>query len=294
MARIGIIGGTGLGQALEGLCHGESHDVQTPFGRASAPIVTGEMGGVPVALLARHGKGHVYNPSQVPYRANVFALKQLGVTHILASGACGSLREEMAPRHLVVPDQIIDKTFRRPATFFDEAAVHVEMSSPFCPKLRSALMEAGRASSATVHGAGTYVCMEGPQFSTRAESDLHRSWGAHLIGMTLMPEAKLAREAEICYAAIALCTDYDCWKPPAMEAGSVELLQEILSHLREATLQAVKVIVAALPLVKDEPCRCQSALSHAVWTDRGDISAATRERLSPLLSRVFGPHAGHS
>src|SRR3990167_3317352 len=194
--RIGIIGGSGLGQALGQLTHGQEHWLDTPFGKPSGAIVTGELGGVPVALLARHGAGHVHSPTQVPYRANIFGLKTLGVTHLLCSTAVGSLREEIAPRDLVVPDQLIDKTFRRATTFFDEFAVHAELANPFCSKLRGILLESAKGTKAKVHDGATLVVMEGPQFSTRAESELHRSWGAHLIGMTAMPEAKLAREAE--------------------------------------------------------------------------------------------------
>src|SRR5258708_25003557 len=205
---IGIIGGTGLGEAFAALSKGEVHDVDTPFGKPSAPIVTTEVGGVPVALLARHGEGHLLNPSRVPYRANIFALKKLGATHILASGAVGSLREEIGPRDLVVPDQLIDRTFRRAGTFYEDLAVHVEFASPFCPQLRSALLAADRA-----RDGGTYLCMEGPQFSTRAESELHRLSRVDLIGMTALPAAKLAPEAEICHAPVALVTDYDCSRP---------------------------------------------------------------------------------
>ena len=199
-AVVGIIGGTGLGEALGALGTGEVRHVETPFGRPSGPITLTEVEGHPVALLSRHGPGHLLNPSTVPYRANIWALKSLGVTHVLASGAVGSLREEVAPRHLVIPDQVIDRTFRRASTFFDDLAVHVELAAPFCTNLRNLLVKAGAGFPARVHQGGTYVCMEGPQFSTRAESELHRSWGASLIGMTVMPEAKLAREAELCYA----------------------------------------------------------------------------------------------
>ena len=202
--RIGIIGGSGMDEVLGALGHGESRVVETPFGRPSAPIRLLDLDGVPVALLSRHGPGHLLNPSHVPYRANIFALKSLGVTHVLASTAVGSLREEIHPRELVIPDQLIDRTFRRAATFFDEVAVHVELASPLCPNLRELLVRAGNGASTRVYPKGTYVCMEGPQLSTRAESELHRSWGAHLIGMTALPEAKLAREAELCYALVSL------------------------------------------------------------------------------------------
>ena len=269
--KIGLIGGTGLGQALADASSagGTRHEMDTPFGRPSDAIVETQWAGVPVLVLSRHGPGHLINPSQIPFRANLFALKQLGCTHILASGAVGSLREEFRPRDLVVPDQIIDKTTKRASTFYERAAVHVEFAEPFCPVLRQILLEAGKslevrgeslgdtaASAANpstlnsnpsfrVHDRGCYVCMEGPAFSTRAESIMHRLWGGDLIGMTAMPEAKLAKEAEISYALVALVTDYDCWrqKPTgigegASAAGSStpkpdphELLKEIIGHL---------------------------------------------------------------
>jgi len=242
-----------------------------------------------VALLARHGDGHLHNPSTVPYRANVWALKSLGVTHILASGAVGSLREEIAPRTLVVPDQVIDRTFRRPGTFFEDLAVHVELAAPFCPTLRNVLVKAGTGLPARVHQGGTYVCMEGPQFSTRAESELHRSWGASLIGMTAMPEAKLAREAEICYALLALPTDYDCWKPHPATLDQAKLLEEILGNVKAATQNAVELIRRAIPQVAqiDKPCACQSALALAIWSEKGKIPPLVRDRLGLLLGKYL-------
>lgn len=287
---VGVIGGTGLGEALGGLSGGEVRRVSTPFGEPSGPITMGEVGGVPVALLARHGEGHVYSPSKVPYRANIYALKSLGVTHILASGAVGSLREEVAPRNLVIPDQIIDRTFRRPGTFYEDLAVHVELASPFCPMLRNLLVRAGTGLPTRIHQGGTYVCMEGPQFSTRAESELHRAWGASLIGMTVMPEAKLAREAELCYALVALPTDYDCWKPHPASLDQAKLLEEILANVKVATQNAVELIRRAIPLVgqADKPCACQSALALAIWTDRSKIPADVRAKLQPLLGKYLG------
>ncbi len=288
---LGIIGGTGLGEALGALGAGEVRDVETPFGRPSAPIVLTELGGVPVALLSRHGEGHLRNPSQVPYRANLFALKALGVTHILASGAVGSLREDLAPRHLVIPDQVIDRTFRRAGTFFDDLAVHVELASPFCPSLRNLLVKSSTGLPTRVHQGGTYVCMEGPQFSTRAESELHRSWGASLIGMTAMPEAKLAREAEICYALVALPTDYDCWRPHPASVDQVKLIEEILANVKAATQNALELIrrsVASLPAMAEKPCACQSALQLAIWSDKARIPAETRQKLAPLLGKYLG------
>jgi 5'-methylthioadenosine phosphorylase len=280
---IGIIGGSGLGEALGSLSSGKEHRIDTPFGATSGPIVTTEIGGVPVALLARHGEGHFLNPSRVPYRANIFALKTLGVTRILASGAVGSLREEIVPRSLVIPDQVIDRTFRRAGTFYDELAVHVELASPFCPSLRGALLSAGAATDG-----GTYVCMEGPQFSTRAESELHRSWDAQLIGMTVMPEAKLAREAEICYALVALVTDHDCWRPRKDHLDAVHLLEEIIGHLRAATENALALIRRALPAAAGiGDCGCQSALALAIWSDRARIPADVRRKLQPLLGKYL-------
>jgi 5'-methylthioadenosine phosphorylase len=287
--RVGIIGGSGLGQALGQLTHGQEHDLTTPFGKPSAPIVTGELGGVPVALLPRHGHGHVFSPTHVPYRANIFAMKTLGVTHLLCSTAVGSLREEIAPRDLVVPDQLIDKTFRRASTFFDEFAVHAELANPFCSKLRGVLLDSARTTKAKVHDGATLVVMEGPQFSTRAESELHRSWGAHLIGMTAMPEAKLAREAELCCAYLSMPTDYDCWRPHPASLDQHELLNEIIGNLKTTTelaLETLRHAVKQVAELKDE-CACQKTLSLGVWTDKAKISLETREKLKPLIGRLF-------
>lgn len=287
---VGIIGGSGLGEALGTLGTGETVDVKTPFGKPSQPIVVTEVAGVKVALLARHGPGHRFSPTSVPYRANIMAFKQLGVTHVLASAASGSLKEEVAPKHLLIPDQVIDKTFRRPSTFFDDFAVHVEMAAPFCPHLREAMLAAAPQVDTTVHTRGTYVCMEGPQFSTRAESELHRSWGAELIGMTLMPEAKLAREAELCYAAVCLPTDYDCWRPAKAEVDRLELLKEILGNLRAATDNAVALIREALPAVgKLQPgaCACNHALELGIWTQKEHLPPSAHDWLRPLVGKYL-------
>jgi 5'-methylthioadenosine phosphorylase len=284
---LGIIGGSGLGQAL-GALGGTPTRVETPFGPPSGPILLTALDGVQVALLARHGEGHVHNPSHVPSRANLFALKTLGVTHVLASAAVGSLHEDVRPRELVIPDQIIDKTYRRPGTFFEDIAVHVEFAVPFCPTLRAALLSL--PSEVKVHTRGTYVCMEGPQFSTRAESELHRSWGADLIGMTLMPEAKLAREAELCYAAVCLPTDYDCWRPTPEDLDKHALLREIVGNLQAATAAALALLRRAIPLVRSlggTACHCQDALAQAIWTDRARIPEDVRSRLRPLLGRYL-------
>jgi len=288
---VGIIGGTGLGQALGSLGQGEVREVETPFRRPSGPITLTEVAGVPVALLSRHGEGHLLNPSQVPYRANIYALKALGVTHVIASGAVGSLREEVAPRHLVIPDQVIDKTFRRPGTFFDDLAVHVELATPFCGGLRNALVKGGAGFPVRIHQGGTYVCMEGPQFSTRAESELHRSWGASLIGMTVMPEAKLAREAELCYALVALPTDYDCWRPHPANLDQAKLIVEILGNIKTATQNAIELVRRSMPHVAalaEKSCPCQSALALGIWSDKSRLSEETRARLKPLIGKYLG------
>jgi 5'-methylthioadenosine phosphorylase len=283
---LGIIGGSGLGQALDAW-GGAPTRVETPFGPPSGPLAVTELDGMKVVLLARHGEGHVHNPTRVPSRANIYALKTLGVTHVLATAAVGSLHEDVRPRELVVPDQVIDKTYRRPGTFFEDVAVHVEFAVPFCPTLRSALL--ALPSDVKVHTRGTYVCMEGPQFSTRAESELHRSWGADLIGMTLMPEAKLAREAELCYAAVCLPTDYDCWRPTPDDLDTHALLREIVGNLQAATGAALALIRRAVPAVRalDRSCHCQSALAQAIWTERSRIPEDVRNRLRPLLGRYL-------
>ncbi len=283
---LGIIGGSGLGEALGALGGGTEHRIDTPFGATSGLVVTAQVGGVEVALLARHGPGHLLNPTRVPYRANLFALKKLGVTQVIASGAVGSLREDLAPRSLVLPDQLIDKTTRRVGTFYEELAAHVELATPFCPALRGALLAAGPA-----RDGATYVCMEGPQFSTRAESEANRAMGGDLIGMTAMPEAKLAREAELCYALVALITDYDCWRPARAHVGKLALLEEIIANMRAATEAALALIRAALPTaakLDGSTCSCRSSLALGIWSDRSQIPADVKERLRPLLAKYLG------
>ncbi len=287
---VGIIGGTGFGQALTAQTRGKIHHIETPYGCTSAPIVRTNWEGVEIAVLPRHGDGHIIPPTAVPYRANVYALKALGCTHILASGATGSLREEIRPRDLVVPDQVIDRTWRRAASFFDEygMAVHIEFSHPFCPTLRRVLLESSDAAKATVHDGGTYVCMEGPAFSTVAESRMYRSWGGDLIGMTCLPEAKLAREAEICYALLALPTDYDCWRPHDSGKDKHELLKEIISNLEHVTESSIKLVQAALRALAANPpaaCGCQTALDMAVWSQIPKIPPEAIERLRPIVHR---------
>jgi len=308
--KVGVIGGSGLGSLLGGQ-EGRRHEIDTPFGKTSDAIIEVEWEGVNVFLLSRHGAGHLLNPSAVPYRANIFALKQLGCTHVIASGAVGSLREECRPRDLVIPDQIIDKTNKRANTFYEKAAVHVEFAEPFCPVLRQILMEAGGVKQSTgsklpvaqesgyqVHGRGCYVCMEGPAFSTRAESLMHRLWGGDLIGMTAMPEAKLAREAEMSYALLALVTDYDCWRTkPVAAAGEAEkskdeLLKEIIGNLAAATQNAMEVIRRAIGLLGERrgslpESAAQSALRLGIWSDKARIEEEEVKRLGPLWMKYF-------
>jgi 5'-methylthioadenosine phosphorylase len=288
-AKIGLIGGSGLGDALLGELPGEARAVETPFGNPSDKIIETQYGGMEVALLNRHGPGHTLSPSKVNYRANIFALKQVGCTHIIASGAVGSLREEIVPKHLVIPDQVIDKTYRRVGSFYDDYfAAHVELASPFCPVLRQHLLSCADAVKTTVHEAGTYVCMEGPAFSTQAESEMHRAWGADLIGMTVMPEAKLAREAEIAYGLVCLPSDYDCWRPHPTELGKHELLKEIIDNLTEATANAVTLIKAAVERFADAgdmSSMAHSAMELAIWTNRDNIAPKTWDTLSPLIGK---------
>ena len=290
-AKVGIIGGSGLGEALADT-QGQAVRVKTPFGQPSGKVLLTNWHGTDIALLNRHGPGHVLTPSAVNYRANIYALKSLGCTHIIASGAVGSLREHIHPRELAIPDQVIDKTFRRAGTFFDEQfAAHVELALPFCPVLRGHLLACADAVDATVHDGGTYVCMEGPAFSTRAESEMHRAWGGDLIGMTCMPEAKLAREAEIAYALVCLASDYDCWRPHADDLDRHELLKEIIGHMSAATRNAVALIKTALARfgeIAETPSPAHGALELAIWTSRDHVdSDAATARYGPLVEKYF-------
>jgi 5'-methylthioadenosine phosphorylase len=285
---IGIIGGSGLGDALaERFEHMTLEDVDTPFGKPSGAVITGTLGKNRIAFLNRHGAGHRYNPSRVPYAANIFALKKLGVTTLIASAAVGSLRDEMEPGHLVLVDQFIDKTFRRQTTFFDElGAVHAEFAQPCCQRLCGRLMAAAEQVSTVTHAGGTYVCMEGPQFSTRAESLMHRQWGGDLIGMTAMPEAKLAREAQMCYALIALVSDYDCWREHEAGQDKPSLLAEIIGNLNRAAANAIELIEKTLETdggLCDEACDCRRSLNLAVWTKKGAIDATVKSKLGILF-----------
>ena len=289
--KVGIIGGSGLGDALCAQAEGKKVEVPTPFGDPSDAITETTWDDMPMALLNRHGPGHLINPSMVNYRANIYALKSVGCTHILASGAVGSLAEQIAPRDLVIPDQIIDKTCRRASTFYDEFfAAHVEFACPFCPVLREHLLRCAEAVKAKVHDGGTYVCMEGPAFSTRAESEMHRAWGADLIGMTVMPEAKLAREAEIAYAIVCLPSDYDCWRPAPDGLGKHELLKEIIGNLTAATRNAVELIQAAVSRFQEiaqAPSPAHSAMELAIWSARDMIPPAAKKHLGVLVEKYL-------
>ena len=287
---IGILGGSGLGDAL-GAEKGESITVDTPFGATSAPIVKFELAGQEIYVLQRHGIGHTLNPSAVPYRANIFAMKKLGVTHLIASGATGSLREEIAPGDVVIVDQVIDKTYKRANTFYENAAVHVEMSEPFCGVMREWLLNAAKQlpnQDLAIHEKGTYITMEGPSFSTIAESKMHQAWGGDLIGMTCMPEAKLAKEAEIAYALIGLPTDYDCWKPH--EGEGLELLEEIIGNLKKASAAGISLIKKALEdisLLEVKPSRSHKALALGIWSDKSKINPDEIKRLEVLWGQYF-------
>ena len=287
-ALVGLIGGTGMGDALAGHLTGiKSHEIDTPFGRPSAAILVGRFGSRDVAFLNRHGDGHRLNPSRIPYAANIFALKRLGVRTIIASCAVGSLRRRIAPGHMVAVDQFVDKTFRRQGSFFDACcAAHCEMADPVCSRIHDAMVKTAGALKVKTHPKGTYVCMEGPQFSTRAESLMHRTWGGDLIGMTALPEAKLAREAQVCYSLIALVSDYDCWQAHETGKEKQTLLAEILGNLKKATdngLELIRAVLAGDAELVDEACPCRRSLDLAVWTRADAIDPHERERLKVLF-----------
>jgi len=281
-AEIGIIGGSGLYE-MAGVSGLERVALDTPFGAPSDDFEVGELSGRKVAFLSRHGRGHRVSPSTINYRANIHGMKQLGVMRIFSASAVGSLREELAPLDLVIPDQFIDRTLGRAASFFDEGCVaHVGFADPFCPELRKVLLAAARAAGPAVHEGGTYVCMEGPAFSTRAESNLYRSWGAAVIGMTNLTEAKLAREAELCYATLALVTDYDCWHP-GHDAVTVEMVIGNLRRNAESAHRTLAAAVAAAPAAR--ACGCGDALATALVTDPARIPPESRARLALLAGR---------
>jgi 5'-methylthioadenosine phosphorylase len=283
-ARLAVIGGSGL-YAMQGLQVREQRQVDTPFGPPSAPILLGELQGQSIAFLARHGPGHSLSPSEVNYRANFFALKTLGVERIIAVSACGSLRKDYAPGSVVIPDQLFDFTRDRPRSFFGRGLVaHVGVADPFCPELSKSLADGLTQAGGTVHTGGTFITIEGPRFSTRAESNAYRAWGMSIIGMTTCPEAFLAREAEICYAVMAHVTDYDVWHL-SEEPVTVEM---VVRTLHGNTQLAQAGIVKALTLLPEtRSCTCKDALRDAVITDRASIPAEALAQLSPLVQRYL-------
>jgi len=282
--QIGIIGGSGLYDMAEVTGRSEV-TLKTPFGEPSGPYVIGTLRGKQVAFLARHGAGHRLSPSELNFRANIFGMKQLGVEYILSASAVGSLKEEMKPLDIVIPDQFIDRTRGRISTFFGNGLVaHVGFAHPFCKTLSGVAYESGRAAGATMHKGGTYVCMEGPQFSTLAESNLYRSWGASIIGMTNLQEAKLAREAEICYSTIALVTDYDCWHPDH-DSVTVDLIIANLTQNARTAQQIIATAVDRLPF--ERTCECASALKFALITRPDAIPHKTKQDLAPLVAKYL-------
>jgi len=282
---LGVIGGSGLYQ-FSGLTNVESIDIETPFGKPSSPVLVGRLAEKSVAFLARHGLGHFISPTEVNYRANIYALKQLGVRYIVGISACGSLREDYAPGDFVVPDQLIDFTRQRKSSFFgDGLVVHISSANPFCPNLSNLLYHAASNTPAPVHKAGTFITIEGPRFSTRAESHLFRSWGISIIGMTTSPEAYLAREAELCYATLAHITDYDVWHLDE-EPVNVEMVVRTLAQNTETAQDAIHNLV---PVLDDKPgdCECDRALEKALITNPEMIPAETRKKLALLVNKYL-------
>jgi 5'-methylthioadenosine phosphorylase len=283
-AEIGIIGGSGL-YTMPGFSDVHEVTLQTPFGDPSDAYILGKLAGRKVAFLARHARGHKLLPSELNFRANIHGFKQLGVERIISVSAVGSLKEEHKPLDFVIPDQFFDRTRHRIDTFFGDGIVaHVGFGDPVCGEMTKVVSAACQAASVTGKLGGTYVCMEGPQFSTKAESNVYRSWGAAVIGMTNLTEAKLAREAEICYATIAMVTDYDCWHPHH-DSVTVEQIVAVLTKNAENAAKVVKATVEAMPKVRS--CKCGSALAHAIMTDRAKIPAATKEKLALIVGKYL-------
>ncbi|MCX8116561.1 MAG: S-methyl-5'-thioadenosine phosphorylase [Desulfobacterota bacterium] len=281
---VGVIGGSGLYE-MEGLEKIEEVTLSTPFGSPSDSIVVGRLEGVKVAFLPRHGRGHRIPPSSLNFRANIYAMKKLGVQWIIGVSAVGSMKEHIHPGDMVIPDQFIDRTAGRPNTFFSDGVVcHISFADPVCPTLSQLLAKAGEEVGATVHKKGTYLCIEGPQFSTRAESNLYRSWGVDVIGMTNLPEARLAREAEICYATMAFATDYDCWHQEAGDVTIGEVLRILAQSVRTAK-SAIRIALKHLPEKRD--CPCAEALKHALITSRKLIPEKTKQDLEPILGKYL-------
>ncbi len=285
MVRIGVIGGSGIYQ-LENLKVLEEREVSTPFGAPSDKIIIGELKGVKVAFLPRHGVGHRLLPSEVNYRANIYALKTLGVERLISISSVGSMKEEIAPEDIVLPDQFIDLTRKRDSTFFGEGIVaHVQFSNPTCPQLRKIIYDAAKELGYRVHDGGVYVNIEGPQFSSYGESMLYRSWGVDVIGMTNATEAKLAREAEMCYATMNLVTDYDCWKSDEEEVSVELVIQRFTANIKKAK-RILEEIIDRIPTERTG-CMCANALENAIITDRSRIPEETLEKLKPIIGKYI-------
>src|SRR5262244_4629854 len=281
---VGVIGGSGLYQ-MEGLKKIREVEIKTPFGRPSEKFIKGTLAETELAFLPRHGKGHRWLPTEINFRANIFAMKKLGVDRIISVSAVGSLREQIAPGDIVIPDQFIDRTTQRPSTFFGGGLVaHVSLADPFCRDLTEKLVASAISEGGKVHSRGTYLCMEGPQFSTRAESHLYRSWGADVIGMTNLQEAKLAREAEICFGTLALATDYDCWN---QTAGDVEI-EHVLKVFAQNVALAQETIRRVVPSLSDlRSCACASSLKNAIITEPSRIPKKIRTELGPIIGKYL-------
>ncbi|MBE0430014.1 MAG: S-methyl-5'-thioadenosine phosphorylase [Thermoleophilia bacterium] len=279
-ARIGVIGGSGFYELLK---HPQRERVTTPFGEPSDVITIGEIAGREVAFLPRHGKGHRIMPTDLPFQANILAMKQLGVQWILSASAVGSMQKHIKPGDIVIPDQFIDRTRQRRSTFFGDGCVaHIPFADPVCPDLSKLLAQSGRDTGATIHEGGTYLCMEGPQFSTRAESHLYRGWGVEVIGMTNLQEAKLAREAEICYAVMALSTDYDCWYEGEEEVSIMQVMETMDNNV----FKAIEIVETVLPRIPEKrECICASAMEYGIITAPELIPAQTKEKLKDIIGK---------
>jgi 5'-methylthioadenosine phosphorylase len=283
-AEIGIIGGSGL-YSMAGLEHRREVRVTTPFGKPSDAYVLGILEGREVAFLSRHGRGHVLMPSEINYRANVYGLKKLGVTRIISVSAVGSLREDLRPLDVVLPSQFFDRTHSRASTFFGDGIVaHISFADPVCPVVADLLAQSCASCGVNCHRGGTYVCMQGPAFSTQAESNAYRAWGMDVIGMTNLQEAKLAREAEICYATLAMITDYDCWHPDH-DAVTVEQIIDYLNRNAQNAQQIIRAAVRQMP--EERNCKCGSALAHAIITDPTTVALKTKKRLALLVGKYL-------
>ena len=283
-AQIGIVGGSGL-YSMPGFEAREEVAIDTPWGPPSDIYVVGELAGKRVAFLARHGRGHRISPSELNFRANIYGMKSLGVERILSLSAVGSLKEEHRPLDFILPDQFFDRTRGRMSTFFGDGLVaHISFADPICPQLSEVLHKSARTVGVNTKKGGTYLCMEGPAFSTKAESSVYRSWGMDVIGMTNLQEAKLAREAEICYVTVAMVTDYDCWHP----AHDAVTVSDIIANLNQNAANACKVVAAAVAAMPAErTCKCGAALAHAIITDRKLVPAGTRKKLDLIIGKYF-------